>query len=112
MRTDALIESLTLVAEGDEPGPEHVAAVREALDLLCAGAAILRPEDLFGPAQAAEYLGVNRTTVSRWKREGVMPEPWQDLGSAGTWTLWTRDTLDAFKAQRLAAERQPAADAA
>jgi len=101
MRTDTLTEALAVVVSGDAPEPTEVEALREALALLRDGAAVLRPEDLFGPAQAAEFLGVNRTTVSRWKREGIMPPAWQDLGSAGTWTLWTRDVLEAFKEQRL-----------
>jgi hypothetical protein len=76
---------------------------RAAIDLVNQGAQLLRPGDLFGPAQAAEFLGVNRTTVSRWKREGIMPTPFQDLGDAGTWTLWTRTSLETFKAERAAA---------
>jgi hypothetical protein len=103
MTSDELMNALCN-ADGAED-----ATWREAVDLVNAGAQLLRPGDLFGPAQAAEFLGVNRTTVSRWKREGTMPTPFQDLGDAGTWTLWTRDSLEAFKAQRAAVERQPAA---
>lgn len=80
-----------------------------------AGAGIFAPGDLFGPAKAADYLGVNRTTISRWKREGYMPEPYADLGTEGTWTVWTRAQLEALKAQRdaeeAAARRSPAAAA-
>ena len=110
-----LVEGLHVIAEGSEPDPEQVAAIRELLALLEAGAEILRPGDLFGPAQAAEFLAVNRTTIWRWKREGIMPTPFQDLGTAGLWTLWTRASLETFKAQRAdleRLERQPAASAA
>lgn len=74
--------------------------LRRALD--SAGAEVVAPGDLLGPAQAAEFLGVNRTTISRWKREGYMPEPFVDLGSQGIWTLWTRTALEAFREQRTA----------
>lgn len=94
-----LREALDKVAHRpfDRLDEDDIAAVTEALEALRAGAEILRPEDLFAPAQAADFLGVNRTTVSRWKRQGYMPKPFQDLGIAGTWTLWTRKALEDFK---------------
>lgn len=99
MRTAPLVEALTVVVEGSEPDREEVTTIREALEDLTHGAALLGPDDVFGPAQAAAYMGVNRTTISRWKREGYMPEPWVDLGGTGVWTLWTREQLDDLKAR-------------
>lgn len=110
--TGTLEMALAVIVEGDEPDHEQVEVIRGALEALRTGAEIVRPEDLFGPAQAADFLGVNRTTISRWKREGYMPKPFQDLGVAGTWTLWSRAALEAFKARRAAesdaAGRRPA----
>jgi hypothetical protein len=115
VNTDRLVEALEVTLTKPPHATGHEATIREAIDALRNGAALLGPADLFGPAQAAAFLGVNRTTVSRWKREGVMPTPFQDLGEAGTWTLWTRASLEAFKAQRdadAAALRRPVAAAA
>lgn len=66
----------------------------EDVAALAAGAVIVQPGDLFGPGEAAKYLGVNRTTVSRWCREPrYMPPAFQKLGGAD---IWTRAALDAF----------------
>lgn len=61
---------------------------------------VIQPGDLFGPGEAAAFMGVNRTTVSRWIREGYMPPALQQLGGAG---VWTRDVLVPFREQHLAA---------
>jgi len=52
--------------------------------------------DMLGPKEAAELLGVNRTTVSRWNRDSYLPAPFQMLGNT---PMWTREALEAFKVQ-------------
>jgi hypothetical protein len=101
VNTERLADALNAAA-GANLDAEQADAVREALELVRDGAELLRPGDLFGPQQAAAYCSVNRTTVSRWKREGYMPAPFADLGGSGTWTVHTRDVLDTFNEMRAA----------
>lgn len=58
------------------------------------GQVTVQPGDLLGPKEAAELLAVDRTTVSRWNRQGYLPPPFQMLGGA---PVWTRETLEDFK---------------
>lgn len=91
------------------------ADVEQALEVALqrTGVVVVAPGDLFGPGEAAAYLGVNRTTVSRWNRESYMPTPLQSLGGA---PVWTRAQLDVFKQQHEAsadkAGRRPLGSAA
>lgn len=84
------------VAELTQDDRDLLALTKSALE---EGGAVLKPGDLFGPGEAAAHLGVNRTTVSRWNREGYMPDKLQDLGGA---PVWTRAQLDAFAVQHRA----------
>lgn len=72
------------------------AAAMIVADALAAGAQLVLPGDLVGPGDAAEIIGVNRTTVPRWVREGYMPTPLQNVGGV---PVWTRDVVVAFAAE-------------
>lgn len=70
----------------------------------------IKPSDLMGRAEAADYLGHNVVTISRWARDGYMPAPFKKIGNG---PLWLRQDLEPFRAshrQRAdAAGRRPAA---
>lgn len=75
--------------------------IADALGALEDGAVLVRPGDLLGPGDAAAIIGVDRSTVSRWIREGYMPEPLQVLmlrGAKGV-PVWTRPTITKFAAE-------------
>lgn len=68
------------------------------------------PGDLCGPLEAAEILGVERTRVPRYHREGKMPDPVAVLKIG---TVWLRADIEKMKAERDAeAERREKAKAA
>jgi hypothetical protein len=52
---------------------------------------------LMGTAEAAEYLGVERTRIGKWLNMGVMPEPAVKL--KGT-PVWTFDQVRGMKGER------------
>jgi predicted site-specific integrase-resolvase len=58
------------------------------------------PGDLYGPKEAAAFLGRDRTTITRWNRDGYMPAPFQELGGA---PVWTRAALEEFRDRHAAA---------
>lgn len=71
---------------------------------LAAGAELVAPGDLVVPGEAAEILGKDRTTISRWSREGYMPEPLQRVmlrGASGV-PVWPRARIVAFGEQHRA----------
>jgi predicted DNA-binding transcriptional regulator AlpA len=85
-----------------------VPAERLTEALSTAGLFVIAPGDIFGPTQAADYLGIDRTTLARWNRDGYLPKPLQRVGGADA---WTREALDAFREHhdgvRDAAGRRP-----
>lgn len=70
--------------------------LRPAAEALKAGAQLVCPGELCGTKEAAELLGVDRTTVSRWRADGYLPAPFQQLA---TGPVWLRSTLEAFSAR-------------
>ena len=69
------------------------------------------PDDLLGRKAIAKRLRVSPKTVTRWDREGLLPEP--DF-QCGTMRRWRRDRLEAWirmggtrSARQLAAEESP-----
>lgn len=71
---------------------------------MSAAAVRIRPGDLAGTKEAMAILGVDKTTVSRWKRQGYLPEPFQVLAAGPVWLV---PVLERFKA-----EHEASADAA
>lgn len=70
--------------------------------------AVVRPGELLGAKEVAELLGVDRTTVSRWLRDGYLPEPFQHVAAG---PLWLRPAIEDFasahRARADAAGRRP-----
>jgi hypothetical protein len=94
-----LTERLRLYLDADTAGPEAHAHFTRIQLALVAGAQLVEPGDLIGPGEAAVILGKDRTTISRWIREGYMPTPLQNLmirGGSGV-PIWTRATIEAFR---------------
>ena len=61
------------------------------------------PVELLGTKEAAEFLDVDRTTVSRWRSSGYLPAPYQVLA---TGPVWLRPALEEFReAHRASADR-------
>lgn len=48
--------------------------------------------ELLNVAQAAEYLGICRMTLTRRRRQGLFPEPIETGGRAG----WTKEYIDEY----------------
>lgn len=69
----------------------------------------LSDSDVFTPREAAQLLGVSRPMVSRWLRDGVLPDT-----PVGTHHKIPRNAVLALKAQRMArsAEASQLLDAA
>ncbi|HTO01726.1 MAG TPA: helix-turn-helix domain-containing protein [Microthrixaceae bacterium] len=59
----------------------------------------LREEDYFSPAAAAKILGVSRPMVSKWIRDGKLPD-----NRVGSHHRISRDAVLDLKKERLAAE--------
>lgn len=71
------------------------------------------PGDLCGPTEAAQILGVERTRVPRWFKEGLMPPPVSRLKIGVVWLRVDieakRVELDKAKAEKEAAKKAKAA---
>lgn len=63
------------------------------------------PDPVLRPARAAEYLGVHRTTLYLWVRQGALVAPIQ-LGERAVG--WRQSQLDAFLSARQQAAEQAA----
>lgn len=55
------------------------------------------PGTLMGIAEVEEYLGVPRSTITRWREKGKMPQP-RDAPRASP--IWDRKDIERFKAER------------
>lgn len=53
--------------------------------------------DIMGPHAVADYMGVVRTMVPRWYKQGKMPQP---ISVQITGPLWHRDDIEALKERR------------
>lgn len=98
-----MIDSADLLADALEDALSDraldVPIVEEALAAMRSGAQLVMPGDLLGTKEAAELLGVDRTTASRWKKAGYMPTPFAETA---TGPLWLRATLETFAAKHRA----------
>lgn len=84
-----------------------------ALALGSGAAVVIRNGDLLSSKEAAALLGVDRTTVSRWRSSGYLPAPFDEVGAG---PIWLRQTLEEFatthRASADAAGRRPLGTAA
>lgn len=55
------------------------------------------PGDIVGVQEAAEILGVERTRIARYTRNGQMPVP---ISTTGKTRLWLRSEVEAFRDER------------
>jgi len=60
-------------------------------------AVVARGNDLLGTAEVEELLGVPRSTITRWLRDGKMPRPEAKLRAT---PVWKRTHIERFKAER------------
>lgn len=58
------------------------------------------PDPIFRPQRAAEYLGINRTALYQWVKDGLLVKPIQ-IGPRAVG--WRQSDLDAFIESRRAA---------
>lgn len=54
-------------------------------------------QDLLGVSETAELLGVERTRIARYLRQGYLPKPWQYTKAT---KLWLRRDIEEFKKRR------------
>jgi hypothetical protein len=84
---DALTDLVSTIPAAVAP------VITELVNELRDGAQVVRPGDQLGTKDVAELLGVDRTTASRWHRDGYLPEPFQRAASG---PLWLRPALETF----------------
>lgn len=65
---------------------------------------IVRPDDILGAKAVAELLDIEKSTLTRWRREGYLPKPYATPASG---PIWLRPRVEAFKL-----EHEATADAA
>lgn len=49
-------------------------------------------DPFYGVTKSANYIGIHRTTLDRWRKDGVAPEPDGYTPTGGP--RWKRSTLD------------------
>jgi predicted DNA-binding transcriptional regulator AlpA len=69
----------------------------------------LKHKRLYGMSEAVEALGVPRSTINRWRGNGTMPSPYEELASG---PVWKREDIEKFIRQRERAEERAAQVAA
>jgi hypothetical protein len=108
-----LVALLRSVAAERPERTDDAAALATLAEAFRAGAMVVLPEDLIGPKEAAALIGVDRTTVSRWKSSGYMPRPFAEPAIG---PLWLRPVVEAFAERHRrtadAAGRRPLGSAA
>lgn len=57
---------------------------------------LVHPDDLLGGKEAAAFLGVEKSTVTRWKNEKYLPSPYAEPASG---PIWLRPALETFKVE-------------
>lgn len=83
----------------DATGLAHDDAAAALNELSEQGVELVGPGDLLGVAEAAELLGRDRTTVSRWKAQGYLTAPLGVPGGSRGAPAWARAQLERFRVE-------------
>jgi hypothetical protein len=90
---DAVLSAVVFAIEQDR-APRSLG--RELTEALENGARLLAPGDLLGTREVAEAIPIDRTTASRWKKAGYLPDTFDEVAGS---PLWVRADIAAFAAR-------------
>lgn len=91
-----LVDAITHSARDDFSREEWSILKRLRDRLRLPGARVIVPDRLVSTQAAADLLGIEKSTVIRWRKSGYMPPPLATVGGR-IGPVWLADDLEAFK---------------